>query len=149
MLEQQYGCTEFFTEGKYAAGHPEIDQPMQEIVLAFCRDRVMIFNSLSPSNLVRTGEILYSDITSISVDDAYTLERKITARGLHPVSGFAFASVTKTKENIFYTTIILNNAGSENEIFIEFEGDESLSNAENLKGLLVKYVTKSAQTAVL
>jgi len=101
------GCKlkDLIDSGKYTYGHPEIDAPFENCYIRVLNGNIEIYNipkSLAP---ILKGTIPVGNIQNITIEDASTIQKRITAARLLMTGVFAFAIKKKKKDELAYLVI--------------------------------------------
>lgn len=150
----------FFQGGRYIAGHPSLDNPIQAVLLRNDGDQLEIYSGVLPTANVPImikpklcGTILKSRINDIALEDVSSIEKRITITRLVGFGIFAFADGLKktTKKNAAYVVITWNDGRLNHETIFEFSGPTALSTANVTRNRIVRELDKtvSAQASIL
>jgi hypothetical protein len=135
-----------FSSGKYIAGHPTITSPIEVTTYRIEEPNLSIYPLVPARGNTAThlgevaGTIPIADIANVTVEDASTASKRVTATRLLTVGVFAFAAKKKEVHAKFYVTITWGQGKIPNETMFEFEGKESQSAANSFKDAVVKAV---------
>ena len=125
--------------GTYVGGHPDIDKTIEGIAIR------KQFNKLEinefPNDLKLPTSIAYipiDKIIDIKVEDASSIERRLTVGRLLLVGIFAFAWKKKKKNELAFVTIEWKEKFEHDTVF-SFEGKEAMQNANTSSNQLIKF----------
>lgn len=125
-----------YFSGKYISGHPNINTPIPVTNAEVNKENIVIFGAVG-GKLSEQGKIPLSQIKNVSVEDASTIEKKITATRLLTLGVFAFAAKKKKVNPEFYLTALWNDGRFETETIFEFEGEHANRNANTLRNVII------------
>jgi hypothetical protein len=150
--------------GKYLSGHPEITKfnnlpkyiRIKEDELLIIETAINTTEELINSNVENKtiakfkeklnidilGSINIKNITNVNVEDASTVEKRVTATRLVTLGIFAFAAKKKEKHDLYYLTIKWKDGKFEQEVIFEFDGKDSKTQANKLKAKIIEYANK-------
>jgi hypothetical protein len=137
--ENSLGISKFIKSGKYLSGHPSIINPINNSQIACNETDLMLFNSRSWQPM---GIIPLKDITNISLEDASTIEKRVTATRLLTVGIFAFAAKKKKVTSLYYISIEWLSGKFKTETIFEFDGKDALINANKCKSYIMECANK-------
>lgn len=140
-LLSKYEITLTVNAGKYLTGHIELNNPISNVFIGFSKERLYIISKEIPEGIIK-GTIDYNKIENILVEDASTIENRITATRLALVGVFAWAIKKKEKHVLYYTTIVNSNGRFTNEVVFEFEGEKAMMDSTRLKNEIVKKINE-------
>ena len=127
--------------GKYIGGHPDI---MDSINGTYCHlygNEITIYTSGYQGSTI--GKIPFAEITNVTVENATTIEKRITATRLLLIGLFAFAAKKKEVHEQYYVTIMWGSGKIGNETIFEFEGSEAASEANKFRNIIAKKVNSN------
>ena len=131
--------------GQYLYGHPDIDTPINKTFISPKDDKLEIYNSNEPTDNdwyakkpVKLGEININEIEKITIEDASTIERRVTIPRLVLTGIFAFALKKKTTHVSSYLVITWKKGKFQHEAFFEFEGSAALTLGNQARNQLIK-----------
>jgi hypothetical protein len=146
------GVTSYFS-GKYVGGHPDAPTPIpvttgvltdSEIVIhvAGIKQQYAALHGLKqPKELGAIAfRIPVSSITNVVVEDASTVEKRVTMTRLLTVGVFAFGAKKKKVHSEFYVTLTWGAGKIPNETIFEFEGQNAQTQANQWRSIIVKQV---------
>ena len=129
--KQELGISKTFDAGKYITGHSKITTPNLDVQMYFKDDIIFIIDN-SP-NLKELGQIPLKEVTNVSVEDASTVEKRITATRLLTIGIFAFAAKKNEKKEMYYLTINWKDGKFDQETIFEFNFKPNVpKNQQNL-----------------
>ena len=133
-----YNPDEFIDSGKLLTGHPAVDTSKQ-FTYMYIKDGVINIhekiNAQSEIIIPHFASIPCDKIKDVVIEDATTIEKRITATRLLAVGIFAFALKKKQKNELAYLTIKWNDGKFDHETIFEFSGTSAaeLGNAARNK----------------
>jgi hypothetical protein len=129
-----------YFSGKYIGGHPNIGAAIPVTSCQVTDSEVTIFPV--------AAKIPIAQITNVTVEDASTVEKRITATRLLTVGVFAFAAKKKKVHVQYYVSIAWGAGKIGNETIFEFEGTDAQSQANALRNVIVARVNEESQLAL-
>jgi len=97
--------------GKYIAGHPDIPNSLSNFTIGLKGNDVLLIQNIPNQNPVIPMErkvltkINYDSIQNIVIEDASTVEKRVTATRFLAFGVFAFAAQKTTKTSLHYVII--------------------------------------------
>ncbi|MCZ2278333.1 MAG: hypothetical protein LC117_10435 [Bacteroidia bacterium] len=140
LVEQGYTPENKIETGKYIAGHPDIDNPIQISTIYPKENKLVIMLEPPMAMPIKKGEIENSFIKNILAEDQSTIEKKVTVGRLLVTGVFAFALKKKKKNELAYLTIEWNDGKFDHETIFEFEGIGAMQKANTARNKLIKIV---------
>lgn len=133
--------------GKYIGGHPEIDSTLQNVFSFKHRNRLTLYAKLYkiPGDI---GTVYFKHITDISIDnikginieDATSIDKKVTLGRVLLVGVFALAWKRQKKNEAAFLNIIWVDGKYEHETLFQFENKGSLQEANKVRNSLIKQI---------
>jgi hypothetical protein len=124
-----------FYSGKLLTGHPEVNESVDD-TLVFYHNEKLLITKFNKMNFETIAEIPINEIIDVTLEDASTIEKRITATRLLAIGIFAFAAKKKELNKLLYVTIKWKGAKIDFEVIFEFHGDNSNIHANNFKNKL-------------
>ena len=133
---------DFKNVGMYAGGHPSLNDSIKN-VFAFKKEDKLIFytekiEGVEMPEIIPNSDIPINDITDIKLEDATTIENKITVGRLLLTGVFAFAWKKKKKNEIASVTIYWSMGKFNQETIFIFEGKNAFQKANTARNELMK-----------
>lgn len=125
--------------GKYIAGHPFLNNPIEKTVIFFKDTSLDIFDSTTLTQR-KVAAIQYEDVTNVLIEDKTTIERRLTVTRLLLTGIFAFALKKKQVNELTYLIIEWNDGKFNHETIFEFEGKDAMTNANASRNELIKAI---------
>ncbi len=129
--------------GKYIAGHPRIDNSLKFTAIFPKNNCLYIFEYTDAQFLKRPIEratIQFTSIKNIAIEDASTIEKRLTVGRLLAFGVFAFALKKKQKNELAYLTIEWDDGMFNHETYFEFEGKEAMQKANTARNKLLRII---------
>jgi hypothetical protein len=127
--------------GTYVGGHSSIDETIEGIAIRKDKEILKIYEFPTQLKMPKyRAEIPIDKITEIKVEDASSIQRKLTVGRLLLVGIFAFAWKKKKKDELAFVTIEWKEKFEHNTIF-SFEGKDAMQNANTVRNQLIKLCT--------
>ena len=134
--------SQFVSLGTYPGGHPDMDNTVNNIyirkeenVLSFYTIQV---NGISMPKAVPNAAIPCADITDITIEDATSIEKKITVGRIFLVGIFALGWKKKKKNELAFLVIEWKKGKFEHSTTFSFEGKDAFQNANTARNQLIK-----------
>jgi hypothetical protein len=139
LQSEGFNASEQINAGKYIGGHPDMDQPVQNVSLFFKGDELLLY-CIYPTthNAEKVGTIKKDSIKSIVVEDATTVEKRVTVGRLLAVGVFAFAMKKTEKHELAYMIISWNDGKFEHETIFEVIGGGAIEHANTVRNALIR-----------
>jgi hypothetical protein len=122
---KELGIRGFLESGKYITGHSKIITPNISTMIYIKDDNIHIVSK--SANISELGIIPLKDVINVLVEDASTIEKRVTATRFLAIGLFAFAVKKKEKTEIYYVTIVWNDGKFEQQTIFEFAMDPKLA----------------------
>ncbi len=130
--------SDFKNCGTYVGGHPSIDETVEGIAIRKEENVLKLYHFPNKFTIPKyITEIPIDTIADIKVEDASSIESKLTVGRLFLVGIFAFAWKKKKKNELAFVTIEWKEKFEHNTIF-SFEGKEAMQNANTARNQLIK-----------
>lgn len=141
MRERGMNYAQFAPLGTYVGGHPCIDNNMDHI---FCRKedeslelyRIPIMNVSMPDK-VEKSTIPIENITNITVEDASSIEKRVTLGRVILVGIFALAWRKKKKNELAFVVIEWKKGKFEHTTTFSFEGKDAMQSANASRNKII------------
>ncbi len=137
--------SELILAGTYVSGHPLLDNSLKDIRLLLDENSVKIF-TLIITTVTLKADIPKDSITNVSMEDASTIQNRVTVGRLLLTGIFAFAWKKKTKQECAYLVIEWKQGQFNNETIFEFEGTGSIQKANTIRNKFINYLSDSPDT---
>nr|DAO20663.1 MAG TPA: protein of unknown function (DUF5016) [Caudoviricetes sp.] len=135
--------SQFVPMGTYAGGHPNIDKTVENVyirnenkTLAFY---TIQFFEVSMPEAVPDASIPCEDITDITIEDATSIEKKITVGRIFLVGIFALGWRKKKKNELAFLVIEWKKGKFEHSTTFSFEGKDAFQKANTARNQLIKF----------
>lgn len=132
---------DLLSSGTYVSGHPKIDTSLKNTKLLLDWNEVKIF-TVEPGGFSQKGSIQKDSIKNVVIEDASTIQNRVTIGRLLLTGVFAFAWKKKTKQECAYLIIEWNQSQFNNETIFEFEGVGSIQRANTLRNKFINYLSE-------
>lgn len=141
MKEIGMDYTQFSSLSTYVGGHPGLDNNIEDV---FCRKenenlelyRIPIINVSMPEKIAQST-IPINDITNIIVEDASSIEKRVTLGRVILVGIFALAWRKKKKNEIAFLVIEWKKGKFEHATTFSFEGKDAMQNANTARNKII------------
>jgi hypothetical protein len=128
----------FIKAGRYTCGHPELDKPMENTELVPKDGYINIYASGADMVPSYKANIPKEKIKNILIEDATTIQRRVTVTRMLAVGLFAFAWKKKKKEEMSYLIIEWNDGKYEHETIFEFTNTGAVQNCNTARNKLIR-----------
>lgn len=143
MKEKEMDYSQFIFLGTYGGGHPNIDKTIESV---YCRKEdntlalycIPVMNISMPDRIFN-GEIPIEAIDNITIEDASSIEKKITVGRIFLVGIFALGWRKKKKNELAFLVIEWKKGKFEHSTTFSFEGKEAFQNANTARNKLISY----------
>lgn len=130
-----------YLSGKYISGHPGINSPVEKTTIAFTAQGLVIQNGTRAAIAL----IPPDQIKNVSVEDASTVQSRVTATRLLALGVFAFAAKKKQMTTDFYLTIKWNDGRFDHETIFEFTDTNANAQANTLRNAIIGFCQQSPE----
>lgn len=129
--------------GKYVAGHPAIDRPDDSIRIFATDGKLELFHHDVHGDQPPEyrASIPIAGVAGIKIEDATTMERRVTAGRLLAIGIFAFAAQKKTVTEIAYAVIEWNDGKFDHETIFELKGGSAFEAANAVRNKLIRFAS--------
>jgi len=142
MLKLGINPVGLIESGSYAGGHPMIDNNITPCVIYRKDDELIIAYRRNELYLPdKKGTIPINSIKAILIDDATTIENKVTLGRIFLVGVFALAWTKKKKNELAFLTIEWFNGRFDNSTIFSFEGTNAMQAANTARNKLIRIIT--------
>jgi hypothetical protein len=142
-FEKRYGkkTSDLQFSSTYVSGHPELDNSIKETYLLFDTYEVKIFKmDKNLAKHVYVNRIQKEQIKNVAMENSTTVQTRVGVKRLLAVGIFAFAWKKKEKLESAYIVVEWNDGQFEHETIFEFEGNNSINQANTLKNKFIAYL---------
>jgi hypothetical protein len=136
-LDIDKGSFEYF--GTLTCGHPEIDKPIRSAVATKNKDLLIFENQDKPFEHF-VAKIPFHSIKNIHIEDASTVQNRVTVGRLLTVGVFAFAWTKKDVKEMSYLVIEWNDGRFEHETVFEFIGQGAVGSCNERRNKLIRFL---------
>lgn len=140
LVEMGYSLDNKVSTGKYIAGHPDIDESIENTSIYLKDNKLEIMLEQPIAMPIKKGEIDVAFISDILAEDQSTIEKKVTAGRLIMTGVLAFAWKKKKKNELAYLTLEWHDGKFKHETIFEFEGNNAMQNANLSRNKLIKAI---------
>lgn len=138
LKNQGLNFNDFKKCGTYVGGHPTLDKTIEGIAIRKDDKLLRIYEFPNQLEMPKfRGNIPIESISDIKVEDATSIERRLTVGRLLLVGIFAFAWKKKKKNEMAFVTIEWKEKFEHNTVFC-FEGKEAMQNANTARNQLIR-----------
>ena len=140
LESQGYSVNDFVESGKYIAGHPEINDQIERTTVIAKKDNISIFKGSVIEGPEYLAKIDCDKIKDIKIEDASTIEKRITAARLLAVGIFALAWKKKKVNEVSFCVIEWNDGKFDHETIFEFSKKGAMQNANTFRNNLINII---------
>ena len=138
LKKQGLNVKSFKKCGTYVGGHPNLDKTIEGIAIRKNDKLLKIYEFPNELNMPKfKANIPIDSILEIKVEDASSIEKRLTVGRLLLVGVFAFAWKKKKKNELAFVTIKWKEKFEHNTVF-SFEGKEAMQKANTARNQLVR-----------
>ena len=126
------------TKASYAGGHPDVDNNFNSVAYVF-EDENLKFYTMPISYEMPTFKfsIKKDDMKNISLEDASTIENRVTLGRVLLVGVFALAWRKKKKNELAFVVIDWNDGKFDHSTTFSFEGTDAAQQANAFRNALI------------
>ncbi|MEI6683446.1 MAG: hypothetical protein WCO44_12490 [Bacteroidota bacterium] len=124
--------------GKYTYGHPDIDAPYELSYLMVINGKIEMFKVPLNQAPVLMGSIPGDMIKDITIEDASTIERRVTAARLLLTGVFAFGLKKKKKNDLSYLVIEWQDRNFTHQTTFEFTEKGAMERSNKARNALIR-----------
>ena len=125
--------------GKYVSGHIDIDKSIPHTEIAVIENKLAIYNN--NNNIpIFIASIPTDAIKNIIIEDASTMERRVTAGRMLLVGIFAFGLKKKKKDEMSYLIIEWSDGRFEHNTIFEFVKTGAIQKSNEARNKLMKKI---------
>ena len=143
MKEKGIGYHQFVSLGTYGGGHPNLDKTVENVYFRKEDNAIVLYcipvMNISMPDKIFNGEIPIEDIDNITIEDASSIEKKITVGRIFLVGIFALGWKKKKKNELAFLVIEWKKGKFEHATTFSFEGKEAFQNANTARNKLISY----------
>lgn len=142
LAEMGLNFSDFKNLGMYVGGHPSLNESIKNVYALKEKDKIVLYTQVIAGyempKLVPNSDIDIDSIKDIKLEDASSIENKITLGRLLLVGIFAFAWKKKKKNEIAFVTVTWSKGKFEQNTTFMFEGKDALQNANTARNQLME-----------
>jgi hypothetical protein len=129
--------------GDYVGGHPNIDDMIKNIRVHKEDDQLVFYENelYQVPKLINNSAIKIENIDNVTIEDASSIENKITLGRVFLVGIFALAWKKKKKNELAFVVIQWHTGKFQNETTFSFEGTDAVSKANKSRNQIIKMCT--------
>lgn len=143
MKQQGFLLDQKVPFSKYLSGHPDIDNPVENIfhIPSTQNNDLHLFFVLH-GKVEKQGSIPTAQIKNVSIEDASTMEKRVTVGRLLVLGIFAFAARKTVKNELSYLVIEWNDGRFDHETVFEFQGKDAAPRSHGVKNAIMRLMRK-------
>jgi hypothetical protein len=133
--------------GGYIGGHPNVDNHYPSCIAYTESNMLKIYEDSGSSYTPRflAGINMYA-IKDITIEDATTIEKKVTLGRVFLVGVYALAWQKKKKNEMAFLAIDWSDGTFEHSTLFSFEGHDAMQNANIARNMLIRATTSLKQS---
>lgn len=143
MKEKGMDYSQFVPLGTYAGGHPSINETVEN---TYCRKeeanlalyQIAVTGVSMPEKII-DATIPTESISNISIEDASSIEKKITVGRIFLVGIFALGWRKKKKNELAFLVVEWEKGKFEHSTTFSFEGKDAFQNANTARNRLIAF----------
>lgn len=148
MRDLNMSYSQFYPLGTYVGGHPNLDHTKEQVYFRKVDDlisfyRIETIGTSMPDNLHVNIEI--DSIENITIEDASSIEKKITVGRIFLVGVFALAWKKKKKNEVAFVSIEWKRGKFSHSTLFTFEGADAFEKANIARNKLISICEPSEQ----
>ena len=124
--------------GDYVSGHPNIDNSKNSVSYIISNNNIEFYD-VQISLLAKTP---LEQIKDVYIEDASTIEKRISAGRLLLVGVFALAWQKNKKNEMAFLILKLNDGRFDHECIFQFNGKDAISTANAKRNVLIRVLPK-------
>lgn len=141
LSERGLKLSDFKIIGNYVGGHPDFDKEILGVSVKDAGDSISFYQQGFPTAMpYHRFDILKSNIDSISIEDASTIEKRLTVGRLFLVGIFALAWKKKKKNEIAFMVIDWKDGRFSHSTTFVNEGKDAMQKANTSRNHLIRLV---------
>lgn len=142
LAEMGLKFSDFKNLGTYVGGHPSLNESIKNVYALKEKDKIVLYTQVIAGyempKPVPNSDIDIDSIKDIKLEDASSIENKITLGRLLLVGIFAFAWKKKKKNEIAFVTVTWSKGKFEQNTTFMFEGKDALQTANTARNQLME-----------
>lgn len=141
MKEKGMDYSQFVPLGTYGGGHPDIDKTIEGIYCRKEEENLALYHIpiMTVSMPDKITAIPIESITDITIEDASSIEKKITVGRIFLVGIFALGWKKKKKNELAFLIIEWKRGKFEHSTIFSFEGKDAFQNANTSRNKLISF----------
>lgn len=134
--------SDFISSGSatYVGGHPDMDQNFSDVHFLVENDNIKFYHKPALKYPVLKFSIENARIQAINVEDATSIEKKLTVGRIFLVGIFAFAWKKKKKNELAFVTIEWNDGRFNHTTIFNFEGRDAMVRSNTFRNKLINAI---------
>lgn len=141
LSKQGLSLSSFTNIGKYVGGHPKYDREVGNVSVKDEKSKVSFYKQETPISMPQyLFDINKSSIKSITVEDASSIERKITLGRVVLVGVFALAWRKKKKNEVAFLLIEWSDGRFDHSTSFVFETKDAMQKCNSARNNLIRLV---------
>ena len=137
-LQLGFNFSDLIDTGKYTYGHPDLDKPIEPTYMRVIDGKIEIYSIKNNTLPYLAGTVPVEKITDITIEDASTIERRVTAARMLMVGVFAFALKKKKKEELSYLVIEWSDGKYKHATMFEFIKRGAMERSNKARNALIR-----------
>ena len=139
LAESGKRLQDFKRIGNYVGGHPDINETINNIVISEDEQDLGLYEQKSVFDMPNyIAKIPIKAVTDIQIEDASSIDKKITLGRVLLVGVFALAWRKNKKIEHSFVTITWKDGQFEHQTIFSFEGKEAITKANTARNEIIK-----------
>ena len=143
MKRKKMDLSEFIEMGTYAGGHPTMNDAVEKIYARKEEGNIHFYKidayGISMPQDIPNSDIPIDSITDITIEDATSIERRITVGRILLVGIFAWGWKKKKKNEMAFLIIEWKRGKFDNATTYSFEGKDAFQKANTARNKLISF----------
>lgn len=133
-----YQKDDLISAGKYISGHPDLDNEIQTVQIG-CKDGKLYMLTFPDTFTPKEhANIPCQQIKNVLIEDATTIEKRVTVGRLLTVGVFALAWKKKKKQELSFLIIEWNDGRFDHETIFEYTGINTVQRSNEARNKLMR-----------
>lgn len=137
-----HGIVGYISAGDYLSGFSTCTAPCAPVYVGFSSSEAMCFKVIKSKAVIEVGRMALASIKDVSLDDATTIENKVTLGRVLALGVFALAFKKKVKTEQYYVTVTYSGKQIDTQLVFQFDGNNSKTTASKLHQAFISNVNK-------
>lgn len=141
LAKQGLSQSDFTKVGHYAGGHPDQDEEIMSMTVRDDGDDLMFYDHIGGVGMPNYKfTILKQSVKDITIEDASTIEKKVTLGRVVLVGVFALAWRKKKKNEVAFVVVNWNKGKFDHSTTFVQEGQNAMQLANTIRNYLIRAI---------